>query len=84
MEDWESVLEQTGEDGHLTEKQKRIVQAAIESFAEKGFSATSTNEIAQKAGVAEGTIFRHYKTKKRSFDRHCRPSHEPAYRPFCN
>src|SRR5690606_32520128 len=25
---------------------------------------TSTNEIAQKAGVAEGTIFKHYKTKK--------------------
>ncbi len=48
----------------LTEKQKKIVAAAIESFAEKGFAATSTSEIAKKAGVAEGTIFRHYKTKK--------------------
>src|SRR5699024_11474561 len=36
----------------------------MQIFAEKGFSATSTNEIAGKAGVAEGTIFRHYKTKK--------------------
>lgn len=48
----------------LTEKQKQILAAAIESFAEKGYAATSTSEIAKKAGVAEGTIFRHYKTKK--------------------
>lgn len=48
----------------LTEKQKKILEAAIETFAEKGFAATSTSEIAKKAGVAEGTIFRHYKTKK--------------------
>jgi AcrR family transcriptional regulator len=51
-------------DEELTEKQKKILTAAIESFAEKGYAATSTSEIAKKAGVAEGTIFRHYKTKK--------------------
>jgi len=63
--EWEALLERSnGLDGKLTEKQKRIIQAAIQIFAEKGFSATSTNEIARKAGVAEGTIFRHYKTKK--------------------
>ncbi len=48
----------------LTPKQAKIVQAAIEIFSEKGFAATSTSEIAKRAGVAEGTIFRHYKTKK--------------------
>ncbi|MBM7648465.1 AcrR family transcriptional regulator [Bacillus ectoiniformans] len=48
----------------LTEKQQKIVEAAIEMFAEKGYAATSTSQIAKKAGVAEGTIFRHYKTKK--------------------
>lgn len=48
----------------MTEKQQKIVVAAIDMFAEKGFAATSTNEIAKKAGVAEGTIFRHWKTKK--------------------
>lgn len=52
------------EEEELTEKQKKIIVSAIESFAEKGYSATSTSEIAKKAGVAEGTIFRHYKTKK--------------------
>lgn len=49
---------------NMTEKQKKILEAAVEIFSEKGYSATSTNEIAKKAGVAEGTIFRHYKTKK--------------------
>ncbi|MCA1055034.1 TetR/AcrR family transcriptional regulator [Rossellomorea aquimaris] len=48
----------------FTEKQQKIVEAAIEMFAEKGYAATSTSQIAKKAGVAEGTIFRHYKTKK--------------------
>ncbi|MDN4606783.1 TetR/AcrR family transcriptional regulator [Sporosarcina highlanderae] len=57
----EEVLQ---EDKSLTDKQRQILIAATEMFAEKGFAATSTNEIAKKAGVAEGTIFRHYKTKK--------------------
>ncbi|WP_156290339.1 TetR/AcrR family transcriptional regulator [Oceanobacillus salinisoli] len=48
----------------LTEKQKAILDAAVELFAEKGFAATSTNEIAKKAEVAEGTIFKHFKSKK--------------------
>lgn len=48
----------------ITEKQISILCAAIELFSEKGYNATSTSEIAKKANVAEGTIFRHYKTKK--------------------
>ncbi|QFT91008.1 Fatty acid metabolism regulator protein [Bacillus sp. THAF10] len=48
----------------LSEKHQKILEAAIEMFAEKGYANTSTNEIAKRAGVAEGTIFRHYKTKK--------------------
>lgn len=58
---FEEILQE--EEG-LTDKQRNILVAATEMFAEKGFAATSTNEIAKKAGVAEGTIFRHYKTKK--------------------
>lgn len=54
----------TEDDKKMTQKQVQIVNAAVEIFAEKGYAATSTSEIAQKAGVAEGTIFKHYKTKK--------------------
>lgn len=65
MEQWlAELLKLTDEEEKMTEKQIRILQAAVDIFSEKGYAATSTNEIAQKAGVAEGTIFRHYKTKK--------------------
>ncbi|GAM14580.1 TetR/AcrR family transcriptional regulator [Mesobacillus selenatarsenatis] len=64
MTDHDLEIDELMDGDELTDKQKKIIVSAIESFAEKGFSATSTSEIAKKAGVAEGTIFRHYKTKK--------------------
>lgn len=64
MSEEELLLQQLFDEENLTEKQKKIITAAIDSFSEKGYAATSTSEIAKKAGVAEGTIFRHYKTKK--------------------
>lgn len=65
QERWlEELLRTADDESKMTEKQLRIVNAAIEVFVEKGYSGSSTSEIASKAGVAEGTIFRHYKTKK--------------------
>nr|WP_272885668.1 TetR/AcrR family transcriptional regulator [Fictibacillus marinisediminis] len=46
-----------------TDKQQKILESAIRIFAEKGYTNTSTSEIAKAAGVAEGTIFRKYGTK---------------------
>lgn len=48
----------------MPEKEKKILEAAITIISEKGFSASTTSEIAKMAGVAEGTIFRYFKTKK--------------------
>lgn len=48
----------------MTEKQNKILQAALELFAEEGFKATSTSKIAKKAGVSEGLIFRHFGNKE--------------------
>lgn len=42
---------------------ERILRAAIDVIAERGFRGAATSEIARRAGVAEGTIFRHFKTK---------------------
>lgn len=64
MSEEELMLSQLFDHEKFTDKQKKIIIAAIETFSEKGYAATSTSEIAKKAGVAEGTIFRHYKTKK--------------------
>lgn len=46
------------------ETQTRILQAARRLFARQGYDGTTTRELAQAAGVAEGTIFRHFENKK--------------------
>lgn len=45
------------------EKQTRIFDAAAELFAEKGYSAVTTQEIADRADVAGGTLFRYAASK---------------------
>jgi AcrR family transcriptional regulator len=42
----------------------RILQAAQKLFASKGFDGTTTRDLAQAAGVAEGTLFRYFSNKK--------------------
>lgn len=50
---------------NLTSKREQeIMEAAVKVFSKKGFSGATTREIAAEAGVAEGTIFRYFKTKK--------------------
>ncbi|MDE3281158.1 TetR/AcrR family transcriptional regulator [Lacticaseibacillus casei] len=48
----------------FTAKQKLIIIAAIDVFAEKGYAATSTKEIAARAGVAEGNIYSRFTNKR--------------------
>lgn len=57
----------------LTPGQQRILGAALELFAEKGYAATSTGAIARQAGVAEGLIFKHFRSKKELLLRLARP-----------
>lgn len=45
------------------ETKARIVDAALRLFSERGFAATSTRQIAEAAGVAEGLIFHYFPTK---------------------
>ncbi len=42
----------------------RILKAAQQLFARQGFDGTTTRDLAQAAGVAEGTLFRHFMNKK--------------------
>jgi AcrR family transcriptional regulator len=41
----------------------RIIQAAISSLAEIGYSATSTNIVAKRAGVSRGAMTHHFASK---------------------
>lgn len=65
MNDWKNYLiNESSKDNKLTVKQQNILIAAVELISENGYEKVSTSEIAKRAGVAEGTIFRQYKTKK--------------------
>lgn len=44
-------------------KRDLILSTAATLFAERGFNNTPTSLLAKEAGVAEGTIFRHFRTK---------------------
>lgn len=48
----------------MTEKQEKILQAALELFAKEGYNATSTSKVAKHAGVSEGLIYRHFGNKE--------------------
>lgn len=47
--------------------QDRIVEAAAQLFSRRGFSGTSTREIARLAAVNETSIFRHFPRKQDLF-----------------
>ncbi len=47
-----------------TATQQAILRAAQRLFAENGFEATTTRDIAQAAGIASGTLFNYFPTKE--------------------
>jgi AcrR family transcriptional regulator len=46
----------------------RILQSALDEFSEKGFHATTIDSIAERAGMAKGTVYRYFKTKESLFN----------------
>lgn len=42
----------------------KILQAALQLFARRGYDGTTTKDLAKSAGVAEGTLFRYFPNKK--------------------
>ena len=49
------------------ERRSRIMETALDLFARKGINKTSSNEIAQKAGVSIGTFYSYFENKKTLF-----------------
>ena len=47
-----------------TDARRRLRDAALELFGERGYDATTTAEIAARAGVTERTFFRHFPDKR--------------------
>jgi len=49
------------------EKQQRIVDAAVEEFAGKGFARASMNVVVEQAGISKGSIFKYFQSKSGLF-----------------
>ncbi|MFJ2743985.1 TetR/AcrR family transcriptional regulator [Streptomyces sp. NPDC087440] len=47
---------------------QKLYEAAVTLIAEKGFSSTTVEEIAERAGVAKGTVYYNFKSKSELFE----------------
>jgi AcrR family transcriptional regulator len=53
--------------GRPISKRDDIVRAAVKTFLENGYAATSMNQVAREAGVIKATIYSHFKDKEQLF-----------------
>jgi AcrR family transcriptional regulator len=57
------VLERSSK-ASAEDKRDRLLTAALELFETRGFDGVAVPEIAARAGVATGTIYRYFATKE--------------------
>lgn len=50
--------------GRWRKTHEALRQSALELFTEHGYEATGTAQVAERAGVSEMTLFRHFPTKE--------------------
>ena len=56
-------MKKTEEELAACEKYQRILDAAVEVIAERGYFKSPVSEIAKRAGVADGTVYLYFKSK---------------------
>lgn len=67
-----SPLPPTASEGNTRQRRKEarpqeLLDAALALFVEKGFAATRSEEVAQRAGVSKGTLYLYYPSKEELF-----------------
>ncbi|MET7717194.1 TetR/AcrR family transcriptional regulator [Streptomyces sp. NPDC005407] len=60
------------------EAARKLLVAAVEAFAERGYHATTTRDIAGRAGMSPAALYIHYKTKEELLHRISRIGHDKA------
>ena len=53
--------------GRRNERRDAILSAALEEFSARGFADTRLDDVAQRAGVAKGTIYLYFRDKESLF-----------------
>lgn len=66
--------------GVVPEAARRLLMAAVEAFAERGFHATTTRDIAGRAGMSPAALYIHYKTKEELLYQISKVGHESSLR----
>jgi AcrR family transcriptional regulator len=59
---------------------RRLLLGAVEAFAERGFHATTTRDIAGRAGMSPAALYIHYRTKEDLLHHISRVGHERSLR----
>ena len=59
-------------------RRQAILEAALAVFAEQGFAAAKLDDVADRAGVAKGTIYLHFKDKQDLFEQMVREAVSPV------
>ncbi|MFF8386785.1 TetR/AcrR family transcriptional regulator [Streptomyces kanasensis] len=57
---------------------RRLLVAAVDAFAERGYHATTTRDIAGRAGMSPAALYIHYRTKEELLHRISRIGHDKA------
>ena len=69
---FQTLRRPTDGEGPKRKKQKdarsRILQAALDEFSDKGYHASTIDSIAERAGIAKGTVYRYFNTKEGLFN----------------
>lgn len=60
--------ERTARRGTRQDTRQKVFRAAVELIAEHGYAATTVDAIAERAGVAKGTVFYNFGTKEGLFE----------------
>ncbi|HEY9329295.1 MULTISPECIES: TetR/AcrR family transcriptional regulator [unclassified Streptomyces] len=60
------------------EAARRLLVAAVDAFAERGYHATTTRDIAGRAGMSPAALYIHFKTKEELLHRISRIGHDRA------
>src|SRR5438874_13537443 len=63
-----SLKPQSNRAARAAERRQAIIDAGLDEFIARGFTATRLDDVAKRAGVAKGTIYLHFEDKESMFE----------------